>query len=183
MIEASIARRYAKALVHLGKASNSLQLYLDELDQFDKTLSGHEGLRVTLSNRFLDLKARLRVVDELSTKMGLSAEVCRFIKLLIKKGRMELFPLVVKAYRKFAFELQKKKEATVASAFPLDEGAYDEIKKIFSERTGGEVLIRREINPNLLGGLRVSLGNDVYDGTLKAHLDALNDKMMKSQFI
>ena len=183
MIEASIARRYAKALVEIAHELGQLEPFRLQVEDFEEVLKTSDDLRDILSNRFVDVANRLAVVDTLAAKEGYAKEVTNFLKLLIKKGRMDLYPLIAEAFQKFAFDLEGKVEATVASVSPLGDSTYAELNKILSQKTGKKVLTRKEIKPEVLGGLRILLGNDVYDGTVQHSLDAMTQKMKDTAFL
>lgn len=179
MIETTLARRYSKALFSLAKEAGSEDRVHGELEELEKLMATHPALHDILSNRFLDLQARMKVVDEVAQKMGLAREVVSFFKLLIKKGRLPFFGLIAQFYKKLTLASQNKIEAEVTSASPLSETIYGELKKIFSEKSGKEVLIHPHVDPSVLAGIRVSLGNVAYDGTAKAELDRLTEKMRR----
>lgn len=183
MIEASIARRYAKALVEIAHRAGQLEPFRLQVEGFEAILKTSDDLRDILSNRFVDVAHRLAVVEELASKSGYAQEVTNFLKLLVKKGRMDLYPFIAKAFQDFSFGLEGKVEATIASASPLSDDVYLELQKILSQKTGKEVLIRTEIKPEVLGGLRILLGNDIYDGTVQHSLDQMTQKMRESSFV
>lgn len=179
MIETSIARRYAKALLDIAAESDQTNLFLSELDFFHNLCLKHPSLMDVLSNRFMDLTARMNIVDELSGKLKLNPMIKNFLKLLIKKGRAELLGLIVKTYQKLVYELEGKLEAVITSAKPLDDLHYEEIQKILSKITGKKIITQKEIKPEVLGGMSVRIGGEVYDGTIRASLDKISDEMRK----
>ncbi len=179
MIETTLARRYSKALFSLAIEAGSQDQVREELEELKSLMEAHPVLLEILSNRFLDLKARMRVVDELAQKMGLNPEVTSFLKLLIKKGRLTLLGLMADFYKKLILASQNKMEAQVTSAYPLSDMIHGELKKILSEKSGSEVLIRPHLDPSVLAGIRVSLGNIVYDGTAQAELFRLMEEMRR----
>lgn len=180
MIEASIARRYARALIELAREEKSLEACDAQLQEFQALAGENPLLLDTLTNRFFDLSSRIRIVDRLEKKLNLSPSVGNFIKLLIKKGRIGCFKEIVSAYRREVYLLQNKGVATVVSAKGLSPAVYDEIGRILSRKTGKEVVVEREVKPEVLGGVCVRMGGEVYDGTVKAALDSLTEKMMGS---
>lgn len=182
MVEASIARRYAKALLEIAKEKSALEPYLKELEAFSKLLADHPSVLATLGNSLLDTGARVNVAKELGAKLGQSKEVLSFVLVLIKKGRVRLLTHILNAYRNYVYELSGKVEAVVTSAKPLKESNYQEIEKILSQMTKKTVVLAKEIDPNLIAGLSVRVGGEIFDGTLRASLERLSARMEKSSF-
>ena len=180
MIEASIARRYARALIELAREEGKIEAYALLLQNFQALCRENALLLDTLTNRFFDLAARLRIVDRLAQKLDLALSVKNFIKLLIKKGRIGLFGDIVLEYQREVYLFQNKVVATIVSARDLPDSITREIQSILAKKTGKDVVVEKEVKPNVLGGVCVRMGGEVYDGTVKAALDCLTEKMMGS---
>lgn len=183
MIEAAISRRYARALLELAKEGGSLDLFLLQLDEIKVLFTTNANLTDIISNRFLDLQARYRVVEEIGAKMGSNEDIIRFVKLLIKKGRVVLLLEIIATFKQFVLEAQNKVQAIITSAQALPESLYTDIQKEMSQKISREVLLDRVVDESVLGGVCVRIGNDVYDGTIKADLDRMKQQMMKSVII
>lgn len=179
MIESSIARRYAKALLDIASESGQTSLFLSELDSFHNLCLKHPSLMDVLSNRFMDLTARMNIVDELAGRLKLNPMIRNFLKLLIKKGRAGFLDFIVKAYQKLVYELEGKLEAVITSAKPLNDLHYKEIQKILSKITGKKIIAQKDIKPEVLGGLAIRIGGEVYDGTIRASLNKIGEEMRK----
>src|SRR3989338_2858834 len=135
MSESSIARRYAKAFLEIAREEGNVEPYLLELETFQKSLVVSPELLKILENRFLSVASRMALIDEIGGRLSLSPLVNRFIKFLIRKGRISIFRFVASAYRRQAYVLQNKAEAVVTTAFPLSDLAYGEIQKILEGAT------------------------------------------------
>ena len=176
MIEASIARRYARALIELAREEGKIEAYALLLQNFQALCRENALLLDTLTNRFFDLAARLRIVDRLAQKLDLALSVKNFIKLLIKKGRIGLFGDIVLEYQREVYLFQNKVVATIVSARDLPDSITREIQSILAKKTGKDVVVEKEVKPNVLGGVCVRMGGEVYDGTVKAAPDCLTQK-------
>ncbi|MDO8520198.1 MAG: ATP synthase F1 subunit delta [Deltaproteobacteria bacterium] len=182
MSESAIARRYAKAFIDIAREEGAVTPYRLELENFSAATEVSADLLKILSNRFLPASQRLSVIDEVGGKLSLSPAVVRFLKFLVKKRRIGLFKLVANAYRHQAFVLENKEEAFVTTASPLSPAAYDEIRKTLEGRTKKNMLVHQEIDAKVLGGIRVRVGNEVYDGTIRTQLDKMSGEMTKGIF-
>lgn len=182
MHESSIARRYAKALIDIAVESGRLDAFMTDLESFHEAEKALPHLMGVLADRFLNLSSRLTVVDQVSSQMGLDPVVGNFLKLLVKKGRISLYRFVLSAYRRYVFELQNKTEAELASAIPVAPFLAEETRKILAKAVGKEIILKTCVQPSLLGGLKLRVGNDVYDGTVRAELERISEKMIRSSF-
>lgn len=177
MSESSIARRYAKALIEIAQDEGKLEPYRLELENFSAAARVSPELIKILANRFLPVGSRMGVIDELAKKLSLSTTVIHFLKFLVHKGRMDLFKFIAESYRRQAYLIQNKEEAYVTTAVALSEASTDEIKKILEKVTKKSMILHKDIDPAVLAGVRVRVGNDVYDGTARTELDKLSLKM------
>ncbi len=180
MNEAALSRRYAKALFEIAKGKEDV--FETQLNEFHALWLNHEGLRGVLLNRFIDLNARLKVIDDLAAKIQMNLDVIHFLKLLIRKGRMGYFGMILESFHEFALQAANKVEASITSAKPLPEATYTELQNLMAQKTGKMVVVKKEINPDVLGGVCIRVGNEIYDGTVKAELDRLCDSMAKVSF-
>jgi F-type H+-transporting ATPase subunit delta len=179
MIESSIARRYSRALLQIGKETGEMDLFLNQLVLFEAVCKENPNVLDMLSNRFVDVKARLAVIDELTSKLDLCKTINHFLKLLVRKGRIGLCHFIVEAYRRDVYKAQGKIQATIISADKLSQEFYDQIEKILSQITGLTVLSKPRVDPDVLGGVAVEVGGQVFDGTVQSGLSRLSDQMMK----
>ena len=179
MSESTIARRYAKALIEIAQDEGKVEPYRLELENFNQAALGSPELLKILANRFLPVSERMGIINELSQKLSLSVTVIHFLKFLMQKGRMDLFHFVTAAYRRFAFALQNREEALVTTAAALPDSTYEEIKKTLEATTRKTMVLNREIDPAVIAGICIRVGNEIYDGTVKTELDKLSLNMSK----
>lgn len=179
MIESSIARRYAKALVEIGKETGEMSRYLEDLEGFRGVCQQHQELFDALTNRFIDLGARLTLVDVLCQKLGFQLMTGHFLKVLIHKSRMELLDFIVNAYRRYVYDHENKLEAVITTARPLADADYLEIAEILHHLTGKKIVAEKQVKPEVLGGVSVRMGGEVFDGTVKTRLAALTAAMAR----
>ncbi len=132
----------------------------------------------TLANPHFDLFARERIIDSLAQKMALSDNIKNFLKLLIKKSRMNLFSFVCDEYHALANDIMGRVVMTVVSAVDLPDAQYDTLKKLFSDVTGKAMVVKRRTDPDILGGVRVHVKDKVYDYTIASQLEKMKQSML-----
>lgn len=177
MIETSIARRYARALFELGRETEKVSIFFSDLEALNLLFKSHGDLLDVVANRFLDLQSRLATIDQIAERMGLATEVRNFTKLLIRKGRVRLMDAIVTAYKRLLFALENKEEATIVTSRPLPAGVSEEIRSVLEKLTRKIIVTRTEVRPEVLGGMAVRIGGEIYDGTVKGDLDRMSEKM------
>lgn len=178
MIDVVIAKRYARALIQVAQTENAVDAYGEELTQFLAAVNLDENLLMTLSQKAFDLTARLRILGALFAKINPRLNVQNFLKLLLRRGRIALFPIICEEYRSFANKIMGRQEMTVTSAKELAEKDYQQLEKYFGEKLSRKMILKRKIDRELLGGVSVLVGDHVYDYTLKNQLEQMKQKMM-----
>jgi F-type H+-transporting ATPase subunit delta len=177
LIVGSVARRYAKALMSIGVDNRQFDRYSKDLEQFTELLQNKQ-LSDTLGNPSYPLSKRTAVLEQLIGRARPNPIIRKFLLLLMERGRIEALPAISREYQKMADDHAGRVRATVASAERLDLGTSSRLKKILAERTGRQVLLEQVIDPNLMGGMVTKLGSYVFDGSIRARLEAMRQQLM-----
>ena len=180
MIENTIAKRYARALlsVALEVSKDQVDTFASELAAFQSACIANEALMLTLSNRYFDLFARERIIGNLAQKLNLSKTTTHFLQLLIRKGRIALFPVVLEEYLALANDVMDRAVMTIVSAAELPEAQYQKLVTLFGGITGKKMIVRRRTDAEVLGGLRVHIKDKVYDYTIANQLEKMKQQML-----
>lgn len=173
-----IARRYARALIEVAQTENAIDAYGEELARLSEALRLDENLLVTLSHKGFDLMARMRILEAVLTKTNLRPHVSNFLKLLLRRGRMEIFPQVYEAYQDFSDKIMNRQVMTVTSVQELPEKDYQQLQKYFGEKFGRKMILKKKTDRDLLGGVSVLVGDHVYDYTLRNQLEQIKHRML-----
>jgi len=168
-----IASRYARALYRLS--DNNVQ----SARQMVATLNGIvELFKIKESERILrspvmpaDLKQSL--FDAAISKAGANTDLKQFCAAIIAAGRVTLFPQVVEIYQELLDAAEGKAKAVVTSAVSLGAAEVNEIKAALASALKKTVEIEQVVNPALLGGFVVRIGNMLLDYSVRTKLDAL----------
>ncbi len=180
----NVASRYAKALFDSGVAEGggAERRYGELLDSFVRSLGEIGEFRTVLSSPHV---SRDRKKAFLSTIFSDPADerFLRFLFVLLDKGRLETIGLIGLDYKGLLLASQNVLEALVESAFPLDDATIRKIAETFRARTGAnEIRATVRVVPDLVGGIRVSIGSAIYDGTARSNLDRLLTSMNTQGF-
>ncbi len=160
----ALERQGARALLLVAERSGQLDEVEDQLFKVERLVAAHPELRGTLADRRTGLDARGGLLGEL-----LAGKVLPVTAALARRAvaaRQRTFGLTVEGYLKAAAELRERAVATVTSARPLDAGQVDRLRAALTRQVGREVNVRVVVDPAVLGGLRVTLGDEVIEGTV-----------------
>lgn len=182
LMESSIAQRYAKAFFEIAMEQGKCDAYLEGLEAFNQIGKANPQFEPFLANRFVDIKARLLMVDEFVKKFETDELLGNFLKVVIKKGRADQLKLITEFFKKMVYQLQNKLGAVVTSAEKLDDSVYLQIQKSLVKKTKKEIVLEKKIEPEVLGGMLVQVDGAIYDGTLKTHLEKIKEKMREASF-
>ena len=174
MIEGSLARRYAKAILGLAVEAGKTDEIGAQLDNLVR-LSTQEGgdLVVVMSNPSFTPSERKQVLEAVLPRLGLDSVVANFIRMVLDKNRFNALPDIAREYRALADASANRVRATVTTAFPASAALQAEIAASLSSATGKTVLVETKVDATLLGGLVARVGDRVFDASLRTRLEQL----------
>ena len=180
MADGSLARRYARALLDLGRDQDCIDQLGADLDTFAAVLDQDDAqLRNTLNNPGLTTTERKNVVTAILGLLTLHQLSRNFINLLVDKGRLVVFDDIRRSYADMADELAGRIRATVTTAAPADATTADQIRKVLESSTGKTVLVDFLVDPDLIGGVVARVGDTVYDASIRARLQNLRETLSR----
>ena len=176
MADPSIARRYAQALSQQAESENNVDQVDEDIELIRESLDGSRELVRFFESPVIPRQKKDAVVKELF-KDRLQPTTLHFLQLLIEKKREDLFPSVVRAYRDLRDRQLGVVEAHVKSAAPLDDAETKRLETALEERTGQQVRLHTTVDPELIGGVVVRVGDTVYDGSVRHQLGVLREQL------
>jgi F-type H+-transporting ATPase subunit delta len=179
MIEGSIARRYAKALFSLAVESGRVEPWARSLEALREGVEASPDLRDVLSNPVYSKEQRRPIVEKLAAALSLDAEPASLLFLLGDRNRLSYLAAVVETFRDLADQHLGRVRAKVTSAVKLDDAAAQAIADRLSQATRAKVLLDREVDPAILGGVVARVGSLVYDGSVRAQLEDLRKQLKR----
>lgn len=177
MIESTLSKRYARALLELAQKESTEQFYLESLQNLSLLMSEEHYLRSALENPFFDLASRLRVVEAVSVKMGFDRIFINFLKIVTKNGRMNFLKDILVAYQDLYFQKEGMLEAVITTAREMPSSFYDQLKIILGKKTGKKIMCQANINAAVLGGVSITVDGKMYDGTILSDLNRLGQSL------
>jgi F-type H+-transporting ATPase subunit delta len=174
-----LAKRYAKALLTLGREDGNYEKYGEELDQFVALWEGTPEFADAASNPMYAKESRKAICKAVVEKMGFSPVFKSLIDLMLEKNRLAIIPGVRSFYEKLLDEMAKISRAKVTSAIPLTEEAVESIKGSLEKTVGQSIVVETEIDPELIGGVIARVGDLVLDGSVRTQLASIKETLIK----
>lgn len=172
-----IAGRYARALADVIAETSDYRRALDELAAFSAVNAESAELRNLFEAPAVPLGSKLKVLDTIVHRLGLSLAVSNFLRVLVKNYRMAHFEEIRQAFRRIANQRLGIVAIKVTSAAELDQGQRDAMAARFRELTGRQVEFEFHLDPDLVGGLRAQVGSTVYDGSVRGALSRFKEQL------
>jgi len=176
---ATAARRYAEAAFEVGLRDGTVETWRQELDAAASVVDDQRVARL-LGNPAIAEETRLELAESTFGTI-VSRPVLNLIGLMLRRGRIDELPRVAAEFRRLDNERQGITTATATSAVPLSEDEVRAITARLEEMTGGRVDLDLAVDPDLLGGLVVRVGDRMIDGSVRGRLERLRNQLVSGQ--
>ncbi len=179
----AVARRYAKALLLIGKEDGHAEAYRKELEGVTGLIAKEKELEKAICNPVYDISGRKKVLLAVIEKLNLSRVISSFLVLLFDKGRIGFLSSINRFYQKLADELQGIARANLVSATELSSETVDKIRTALSKKTRQNIILEVEQDPNLIGGIITRIGDLVLDGSIKTQLLNMRESLKRGESV
>ena len=173
-----IAEVYSRALFQAAKENDVLDRAHDELGQFADALTEDRNLQVFLFSPYFSSEEKKdgvrRIVSDADERL------VNFLELLAERHRMPVLFRIRRSFDAMWAEENRLLPVTVTSAVELDQGLVEDIGTRIGEQTGRRVELSSSVDPDVLGGLRVQVGNMVLDATVRNRLEQLRKQVTRA---
>jgi F-type H+-transporting ATPase subunit delta len=174
----SVSLQYANALADIALAQGTAEAVTQELTGFGALYAESAELRNFLSSPAVTKEAKHRVIEKLLARVGGSKIVRNFLLVVVDHQRAHFLPEIVTAFQQVIRERQGITEAQVSSAVELNGPQKAELESTLGRLTGKRVEATFSLEPELLGGAVVRVGDTVYDGSLRSRLNELRARLV-----
>jgi F-type H+-transporting ATPase subunit delta len=173
-----IAEVYSRALFEAAKENDALDRVHEELGQFTGALDEDRNLQVFLFSPYFSSQEKKDGIRKIV--VDADERFLNFLELLAERHRMPALLRIRRSFDAMWAEENKLLPVSVTSAVELDEGIVEEIGKEIEEQTGRRVELSASVDPDVLGGLRLQVGNMVLDATVRNRLEQLRKQVAKA---
>ena len=170
----STARRYAEAAFEIAERDDSMEAWVAALAIAEDRLVDPEVTRL-LSNPSVPTTARIDVLGRILDEDVTGAQR-NLLALMVRRGRFEQLPAVIREFRRLYRLREGIAEATVTSASTLDDTEVRALQARLEKMTGKRIELSQQVDPELLGGVQVRVGDQLIDGSVAGRLERLRNE-------
>jgi len=166
-----LARVYARSLFEVALEQGKLDVLREQVAQFADALSAHRELAVFFFSPYFSTKekqdALVRVLD------GADPALLNFLALLIENHRMPVIFRIRLEFERLWEEENRTLPVEITSAIELDQATTESLGRTIGERAGRKVTLATRVDPDILGGIIVRVGNSILDASIRNRLEQL----------
>lgn len=170
-------RRYALAAIDIARQDGTLDDWLAALDTLAALTERREFVNALQADGLTDEKFAA-IIDQ--AQPGLGAKQRNLFRLLRRKSRLALGPSIVTFYRELLDDERNIARATVRTAVPLDEERRATVERQLASQTGKQVAVEAIVDPEILGGMTVRIGDRLYDASTRTRLRSLRRELERA---
>ncbi len=174
--DTTVAARYARALFIVTERRQETVQVLEQIKNVQVVLAPGSKVGMHLASPGLRLADKRAALKQVLGKLVLPIVVV-FIDLLLRKKRLREFAGVVQEFEALVEKLQGVQRAEVVSAVPLERAETQRLHAALEQRTGKKIRLSAAIDPDLLGGALVRIGDHVIDRTVRTLLDRVGQQL------
>lgn len=174
MADYQVGRRYAQAVFAIAREQGTIALWRAELDDI-ATVLAESGL----ASRFADGRVPVEERQALAERvLDISPMALNLARILIAKGRSGSARSVAEAFARLADEHEGIAYADVTTAVPLEPAEVERIAQNLGQSLGAKVNVRTSVDPSIVGGMIVRIGDHMVDGSVKTRLRELRKDLV-----
>jgi F-type H+-transporting ATPase subunit delta len=166
-----LAQVYARSLFEVAREQGKLAELREQLSQFADALDEHRELAVFFFSPYFSTTEKREALDTLLD--GADELFINFLALLIENHRMPVIFRIRQEYERLWDEENKTLPVEITSAIALDDATTESLGKTIGERAGRKVTLAARVDPDILGGIIIRVGNSILDASIRNRLEQL----------
>lgn len=160
-----VAKRYADALFELGNEKSTLDIYMDDLKLVQEVFSSDEELNQFFAHPSVNNNTKIEILTK--SFSGVHIDILNTLKILVGHDRINIIVTIVDYFIQLVNDKLGIAEAKVYSVRELSTSEQEQLKPIFAKRFNkNEIQIINIVDPEILGGIKVRVGNTIFDGSV-----------------
>jgi F-type H+-transporting ATPase subunit delta len=175
-----VARNYADALLAAAEREQAIDQYGDLLDVVAQVIKGDPKIHAVMMSPRVTKAAKSQLLEQALRGMA-PPTLAKFLAAVIRRGRQDALTDIAEAYRDRADLHFHRVHASVTTARPADENLRKAIESRIQAVLGQKVLAHYDVEPALLGGVVVRVGDKAFDGSLRRRLQKLRTRMLTAK--
>jgi F-type H+-transporting ATPase subunit delta len=173
----SASLQYANALADIARAQGAAEPALKQLADFGAAYAESPELRNFLASPAVSRDAKHGVIEKLIARLGASKILRNFLLVIADHQRTHILPEIITAFQEVVRQRQGIAEAEISSAVELSAAQKAQFARTLERITGKRVEAKYSLEPALLGGAVVRVGDTIYDGSLRNRLNTMRARL------
>jgi F-type H+-transporting ATPase subunit delta len=173
----SASLQYATALADIALEQGSADPVKKQLEDFGAAYAESAELRNVLANPAVERAAKHGVIEKLVARLGASRIVRNFLFVVADNQRTQLLPEILQTFETVIRQRQGVAEAEVTSAAELTAPQKTQLQQTLERLTGRKIQAKYSLDPALLGGAVVRIGDTIYDGSARNRLNQMRAQL------
>jgi len=179
VIGGSLARRYARALLAIGEEDRAVRRILAEVESFAALMVATPLLREMLEAAHINRGDKHAALEAAVAAADFLPATKNFLFLLVDKGRMNVLSRIVAELRRLIEEAEGIERVEVVVPMALSGTQRDLLKTVIERQTGKKAELEEKVDPAVLGGMVVKIGDTVYDGSVRTQILNIRENLRK----
>ena len=173
-------RRYALAIYEIAEKKGKVDEYLKDLREICDLIDNNQELKQVIRHPQINTTKKKQLFTDVF-KEKIDDELLSFMIILIEKNRMLYLREKLDQMEKIDLERKNIIKGVVKTAIPLLPEELEKLKNIFEDKYDKTIIFDTEVDKSILGGVYVSIGNDVIDDTIKSKIEEMKELMLKKE--
>lgn len=175
----ALALRYAKGLFIVAKELNKTKEFGEDLQRLEDLLRNYPEIFRVLESPIYPPDVKMEILREIVQYIQVDPEVERFLQLLVERRRIQYLKDIIKMYQSLLDEELGIARGEVVCAYEISDEERRALEEALKEVLKKEVYLEVRVDPGIIGGALVRIGDYVWDGTLKSQLEKVKEIIRK----
>ena len=171
------AKRYAKALFDLSQENQKLEAVHSDLQTLENIIQSSKELNAFLQNPVISFHQREKILDSLF-KNKISDLTHRFLNFLVQKKRINILLTICKGFEDLYLKNKNIARVNITSSGTISEGQVQAICQYLKTKLKKDIEATVDKNQSILGGLKIQIGDLIYDYSLRTQLDKFRENIL-----
>jgi F-type H+-transporting ATPase subunit delta len=173
-----IAQVYARSLFDVASEQGNVDVVRGQLGELADALEENQDLRLFCFSPYFSSEEKKRGLQ--AALSGVDPSVERFLMLLVENERLPLIARIRREYDRLCDQAEDLLAVTVTSAVALDPAVISRLVEQISEQTGSRVELTEEVDPSIVGGVVLRVGNSILDASIRNRLENLRTEVARA---
>ncbi len=173
----SASLQYANAMTDIALEQGAAEPAAKQLASFGAAYEQSVELRTFLASPAVSVEAKHAVIEKITGRIGASKIIRNFLFVIADHRRTQLIPEIITTFQQVLRQRQGVAEADISSAVELTAAQKKELAATLARLTGKKIEPKYSLDPALLGGAVVRIGDTIYDGSLRSRLNEMRARL------